>query len=225
VQQDLGNVHAMHRRVLSAFPDATDRGGEVQANARQQHALLYRVDIGHDARTSVLVQSTTLPDWSALPGDYLADTFEPNPASKAFDGTLDRLTCGQGLRFRMRVNATKRLHLAGKGVRGKRVELFGEQRLLEWLLRKAEQHGFALCRTTLEQVEDQPRVDQYAVSITQEPKVRGHRASAHLTFGSTLFEGQLMVTEATRFREALGSGIGAAKAYGFGLLSIAPARA
>ena len=49
----------------------------------------------------------------------------------------------------------------------------------------------------------------------------GHR----LTFASVLFEGVLEVTDAERFRQALEQGIGSAKAYGFGLLSIAPASA
>lgn len=57
------------------------------------------------------------------------------------------------------------------------------------------------------------------------PKVHGgRRGTGQLTFGAVLFEGRLRVTDADLFRAALASGIGPAKAYGFGLLSIAPAR-
>lgn len=46
----------------------------------------------------------------------------------------------------------------------------------------------------------------------------------NLTFGAVLFEGVLRVTDAAAFRAALERGIGSGKAYGFGLLSVAPAR-
>ena len=42
-----------------------------------------------------------------------------------------------------------------------------------------------------------------------------------MSFGSVLFEGELIVTDVEAFRAALVKGIGSGKAYGFGLLSIA----
>ena len=39
---------------------------------------------------------------------------------------------------------------------------------------------------------------------------------------SVLFDGRLRVTDSTAFQKALSCGIGPAKAFGFGLLSIAP---
>lgn len=42
-----------------------------------------------------------------------------------------------------------------------------------------------------------------------------------MTVGGALFEGVLVVDNVDRFVRALESGIGPAKAYGFGLLSIA----
>lgn len=45
-----------------------------------------------------------------------------------------------------------------------------------------------------------------------------------LTFSSVLFEGELEITDANAFRQTLAQGIGSGKAYGFGLLSIAPVR-
>src|ERR1035437_5296772 len=43
-----------------------------------------------------------------------------------------------------------------------------------------------------------------------------------LTFGSVPFEGIMEVADPERLRDALEYGIGSAKAYGFGLLSVAP---
>lgn len=43
-----------------------------------------------------------------------------------------------------------------------------------------------------------------------------------MTFHAVRFEGYLQVTDGDRFREILKNGLGSAKAYGFGLLSLAP---
>jgi len=60
-------------------------------------------------------------------------------------------------------------------------------------------------------------------------KITGRRNDRHLaglpgmlTFGAILFEGRLRVTDGDLFRTTLQRGIGSGKAYGFGLLSIAP---
>jgi CRISPR system Cascade subunit CasE len=45
-----------------------------------------------------------------------------------------------------------------------------------------------------------------------------------MTFAAVTFDGLLRIVDADRFRAALVQGIGSAKAYGFGLLSIGPAR-
>lgn len=50
----------------------------------------------------------------------------------------------------------------------------------------------------------------------------GAAVRQRLTFGDVLFEGRLMVTDAALFRQTLEQGIGSGKAYGFGLLSVAP---
>jgi CRISPR system Cascade subunit CasE len=51
---------------------------------------------------------------------------------------------------------------------------------------------------------------------------RVERKRSQLTFVSVLFEGRLRVTDPGKFRATLERGVGSAKAYGFGLLSIAP---
>jgi CRISPR system Cascade subunit CasE len=44
-----------------------------------------------------------------------------------------------------------------------------------------------------------------------------------MSFGNVLFDGRLQVTDAEVFRRTLTQGIGSGKAFGFGLLSVAPA--
>ena len=215
VRRDFRNIHDVHRRVLAAFPDL-----ELIEKARKEFEILFRVDTSAEGNLSLLVQSLTMPDWSCLPSGYLQDCFEPNPASTELATLLQRIQPGLRLRFRLRVNATKRLR-SDSDKRGKRVELVGAENLVAWLNRKAAAAGFELCIRDSNAAT--PAVAKYAVRVTREGKVRGHRSGVVLTFGSTLFDGDLVVTNAAAFCDALKAGLGSAKAYGFGLLSVAPA--
>lgn len=214
VRRDLANVHNMHRRVLTAFADR-----ELEDGARRAYGALYRTETSSRGEVALLVQSEAEPNWTRLPAGYLLECFEPNPALTSLAPVVARLKPGIRLRFRLRANATKRL-FAGKEKRGARVELFGTERLLAWLLRKAERGGFQLAER--EGLDVASELERYRVRIAEEPKVRGRRNGAALTFGSTLFEGELVVTDPQAFAATLKQGIGTARAYGFGLLSVAP---
>jgi CRISPR system Cascade subunit CasE len=221
VRNDLSDCRNLHRTILSAFPQANkDQGG-----ARAEFGVLFRADADpRSGRITLLVQSLTEPDWSRLNAkDYLLDDFDEleNPAVKQVDEKYDALGEGARLRFRLRANPTKRLPLlienrVGKE-RGKRVEIFREEEQLDWLRRKGEQHGFRLLAA---------RVNPNVVNARANPegKVIGwrERSQPPMKFGSALFEGELEITDAEKFRQTLADGIGSGKAYGFGLLSIAP---
>lgn len=207
VGSDIHNVHALHRRVLSAFPD------EHLAAARRHYGVLFRQEFDRQGSPLLLVQSEAEPDWSALPKNYVADSFEPNPATKRVDEVLERIRAGSRWRFRLRANPTKRLH-AGAQAPGRRVGVRGDAQLLQWLERRGAAAGFA------------PAAQGWFESarVTEKGRLFGSRQRARLTFDSALFEGILQVTERELFLGALKGGLGAAKGYGFGLLSLAPAR-
>jgi CRISPR system Cascade subunit CasE len=138
---------------------------------------------------------------------------------------------GMVLAFRLRANPTKKIDTKsgpdGERRNGRRVELRKEEDQLQWLHRKGSQHGFTLLTTTVN-----PGVPDVRAAATG--KVTGARRSRgsgdepvverNLTFGSVLFEGRLRVVDAAALRAALVQGIGSGKAYGFGLLSVAPGR-
>jgi CRISPR system Cascade subunit CasE len=222
VRNDLGDCRDLHRTILSTFPQAQkDQGG-----ARAEFGLLYRADTeARSGRITLLVQSSAKPVWSRLPKDYLLNDFDEfdNPAVKRVDESFDALRKGMRLRFRLRANPTKRLPLLienrmGKE-RGKRVDIFGEENQLAWLARKAGEHGFRLLAA---------RVNPNIVNarVNSEDKVVGWRTRSEppMKFGSALFEGELEITDAEAFKRTLAEGIGSGKSYGFGLLSVAPAR-
>lgn len=208
---DRADVHSLHRRVMAGFPKSLPEGERV----------LFRLDESqHDGCLNLLVQSLhAQPDWAALPTGYLlqSDPFAPlpNPAIKRVDLTF---RADQWLHFRLRANPTVKKRLEqrppdGKG-QGKRVAIIREEAQLAWLGRKAEAGGFHF-RSGDVRVAEPGR----EFGLTREdPRVgRRHRLELHIV----QFDGLLQVTDPERFAATLQRGIGSAKGFGCGLLSLA----
>ena len=217
VQQDLADVHQMHRTVMSAFPHI-----EAKGDARAGLSILYRLETSErSGQVVLLVQSRACPDWTHLTRGYLADSggAVENPATKDVSGALQTLREGQVLRFRLRANPTRKIETKstpdGQRRNGRRVDLRTEQLQLEWLARRAEQAGFAL-------VPALPDGDVPAVRVGAMEKVTGRRR--RISLATVLFDGLLEVTDPGLFRQAIAAGIGPGKAFGCGLMSIAPHR-
>lgn len=220
VRRDLGDVHATHQRLLSAFPHSPEN----EPGARARFGLLYRVDQRPSGPPQVLIQSRIRPDWAALPKDYLLEERDEmeNPACKAVDDFYAGLTEDLVLRFRLRANPTRRIDTKsgpdGGRRNGKRVELKGEEQWLAWLVRKGEQHGFQPQASRM-------RPNAPDVRAIDEGKLIGRRVSeaggTRMTMAAVQYNGLLRITDLALFRQALEQGIGSAKAYGFGLLSVA----
>ncbi len=220
VRRDLADVQQLHRTVMSLFPQVDAEG------ARQALGVLFRVDSDARSNPVLLIQSQVQPDWNKLPADYLDTNADPNPQGKDLSAVWQTLAPAMALRFRLRANPTRKIQTktGPDGLRnnGKRVELRTEQDQIEWLRRKATTAGFVL--TSVRAARDVPNlrvIDQGKYSgARKDPYYEGPRS--RLTFAAAMFEGILTIADADKFRRALEQGIGSAKAYGFGLLSIAP---
>ncbi len=224
VRRDLGDVQQLHRTLMRAFPQAPD----TNCGAREHFGVLHRLEIHpREHAVGVLVQSLAKPDWGELESDYLAQPVQCKP----IDRSLDALRQDQVLSFRLRANPTKRVRRetdprTGKIWDGKRVALTmkrdpetgqivegvdADQLRLEWLQRKAEHGGFEL-------VPVRAGSDISDVRIIPEDRVFGSKRKK--TFWPVLYDGHLRIKNLEQFRETLATGIGPAKAYGFGLLSL-----
>lgn len=244
VWSELAQPYEMHRTLMHAFERYSLKEKE---NTREKFGVLFRTDV--DVRTNrvvVYVQSKVEPDWSfldRLPGYVLSGTDKPNPACKDVAGAYQQLQDGQVLSFRLRANPTKRigsgLHARGdepgkdtesNGVwKGKRVGLLREEDQIAWLIRKGHEReigkhgGFEILMKDVAASSGEV-LQVPLVNVRREGKQRGRKKengrSHETTHLSVLFDGLLRITDANDFRETLARGIGSAKAYGFGLLSV-----
>lgn len=223
VQRDLADCQQMHRTVMSLFPAAE------RADPRSAMGVLYRLETNpRTGQVILLLQSGVAPDWSRLEPGYLADTAgEGNPMCKSVDEQYGRLAPGMRLAFRLRANPTRKIDTRsgpdGERRNGRRVELRREEEQLDWLRRKGADCGFDVVEARARPAPGSRAARPGEQTGTRSTQGEAGVERARLTFAAVLFEGELEVRDVARFRVALAKGIGPAKAYGFGLLSVAPA--
>lgn len=229
VHFEIGNPQELHKTVSGGFPKIENQESlpkHLRETPRNKFNVLHRLDINRRReRAILLVQSTVKPDWSNL-----RENFAEEVSCKTVHDKYSAIENGMRLMFRLQANPTKRIGKSDvaakpkfkeyeKGKIRRRVELRTDEEKIEWLKRKGTGAGFCLASVRLKSdVEN-------AASVAQS-KIKGWRVGSDnpMTFGSVVFEGILQVTNAEKFREALQKGIGSGKAYGFGLLSIAPVK-
>jgi CRISPR system Cascade subunit CasE len=246
VRRDLAGHQDLHRTVLSLFPQLP-QDVPPGTDARQHFGVLHRVDTDQPTgRVTLLVQSRAAPDFSRLPPEYLLSPAGsvPNPHCKSVADPYKAIQPGMRLAFRLRANPTRKIDTKsgpdGRRRNGKRVDLRTDEERTGWLSRKAVEAGFRLVEVRTHRPIEGLLAGSGSVpdvNVAVEARLWGRRGGAErrarskdsrgnpLTFASVLFEGVLEVTDPDRLRDALAHGIGSGKAYGFGLLSVAPVAA
>jgi CRISPR system Cascade subunit CasE len=211
-RRDLASPYEMHRTILSAGFDGVPK----DAVGR----VLFRTDEDRTGRAPpvVLVQSDREPDWARLPSGYTTR----GPECKPFD---PQFRVGQRLRFRLRANPTKRVAAGnialGPALVGKRIGLLTEPDQVRWLLQKSQTGGFRIPGRWEEK--DGKEIPNLRIDAIPEGRVWNGKGGAGGWFLAVRFEGVLEVTDDACFRSLIESGVGPAKGFGFGLLSVAPA--
>lgn len=170
-----------------------------RASSRQESCVLYRVE--HSIRNgralaTILVQSTREPDWSELEGT----TFQAQ--TKEFN--LD-FSNNQRLRFRLLINPVVTRD-------GKRRGLIRDEALHDWLKKRENSIGATF--------ESFTAIDEGYFSGNKQKNGKQDR----IIIKKARFEGILRAVEPNALRTAVKVGIGPAKAFGCGLLSLARPR-
>lgn len=190
---DLFSPYEMHRTLAHAFPAPLPHG-----------RVLFRVDRDPQfGRPVVLLQSPVSPDWSFLavrPGYLASDLSTENPVSRVLPAGF---VAEQVLAFRLRANpAFKR----GR----RRLAWLRRVEQVAWLQRQGLRHGFGLL----------------TVNATAESPVRCHKGVGErrhcITLQPVLYTGLLQVFRPEALAAIVAAGLGSGKAFGCGLLSLAP---
>jgi CRISPR system Cascade subunit CasE len=164
---------------------------------RQPRDFLTRLDETDQGLRLLLLSPTppTRPDWCPEP------CWHSKLISESF---FEHST----YRFSLVANPTRKVKSERNPKNGRRVPLVQREELLGWLTRKGEQHGFTL--------------DPEQTKTTPRPRQPFLKKGASGTHTATEFSGIVTVTNPPLFREAALHGIGSAKAFGFGMLCLAP---
>lgn len=202
VHRDLASAVGMHQRLMSVFPtmDETD--------ARARLGVLFRVETTANG-PQILLQSACKPDLSRLPDSYGTRVTRP------LEPLLDCLRTGLHVHFRCTASAVRKPGATTRALydlppviplRGAHAE--------EWWQRQAETAG-------LKVVALQSKALDSATGIRGK---HGSKDQQKVRHARTQFDGRAEVTDAGLLRAKITSGIGRGKAYGCGLLTVAPVR-
>src|SRR3990172_2452879 len=189
----LSNPYRVHQRLMMACTD--------------DPRLLFRIE-ADEQKSQVLVQTHHAPAWERAFDEF--DVLLREPEHKAFNPVLVK----DGLyRFRLLANPTakKTFEKDGGEKHKSRLGIFKEADQIEWLKRELSESGAELMHWRVN-----PRGMVYSHKNPQKDK----QTQVHY---AVLFEGILKVNHSEQVLQSLQTGIGPAKGYGFGLLSLARA--
>lgn len=194
VRAELSNRYQLHRTLLAQFDGVN----------RNEIGLLFRIepeDLYTYQPITLLVQTQIKPCWDDL---LQRGVIIQKAETKTYNLNIQ---IGNQYYFRLLANPTLRKTKGDWA--GKRVELRTTEEYEAWLTRKGKNGGFT--------VKSLSAIDKGKI-ISQKFEDGKKHVIQHQ---AVLFEGVLEITDFELFRKTIENGIGSAKGFGFGLLSIA----
>ncbi|MFC6987127.1 type I-E CRISPR-associated protein Cas6/Cse3/CasE [Streptomyces cirratus] len=198
----------------------------------------------------MLVLTESRPAWIHLTEQAgWPDADGGTPLTADYRPLLDRIVRGREFAFRLTANPVQTLRrpanpsaeqaaqlakrdaepgtAAERGVRGFRMPHRTARQQLDWLLERTERHGFtipAINESAPAPGLGEPGTPAPAVTLTARDVLRFRKGSTgpQVTLSTATYQGRLQVTDPDTLRHTLLNGIGPAKAYGQGLLTLAP---
>jgi len=202
--QLMSSPHCVHAAVMASFPSYGLAEGRI----------LWRVD-NLGPSTYILVQSGARPDFSHIVEHYgwLAsgqgwDTVE-------YDSFLDKLNEGQIRRFRLTANPVHSVKDASsREDRGKVKAYITADYQKKWLAERSTKCGFRIKEAEIDNKD-------LALEIKSREVKQFMRDGRRVTLNTVTFEGILVVEDSALLRDSMIKGIGRAKGYGCGLMTVA----
>ncbi|SHK57356.1 type I-E CRISPR-associated protein Cas6/Cse3/CasE [Actinacidiphila paucisporea] len=215
----LGSPHRMHAAVNMSFPDLLSRDGSGPR-------VLWRVDRNSAAEVLLFVVSPTRPDLTHLveQAGWPAASDTPGWHTYDYGSFLDRLARGSTWSFRLTANPVHSIRRK-EGEPTKRTAHITARHQAAWLLSKQSQGGFEITSK-----EPGARLlehrDEHQLVVRDKRDLQFAKASERrtVTLTAVTYDGRLTVTDPEVLRRTLTQGLGKAKAYGCGLMTLAPVR-
>jgi CRISPR system Cascade subunit CasE len=204
----------MHAAILGGFFEP--RGGGT---------VLWRLD-QEPHRLELVVVSEKQPDLSHFIED---GGWSPSPADYAdYEPFLRGVSPGRRYRFRLVANPTRSTkHAVSAGRRGRVVGVGSREAQEAWLVERSDRLGFRVPADDGDLYSnDGVLIARRNLTLTGRERLRFTKSGSGNRHAVTLdvarFDGLLEVTDPDRLKAALRAGIGRGKAYGCGLLTLAP---
>ncbi|KAB8169842.1 type I-E CRISPR-associated protein Cas6/Cse3/CasE [Streptomyces sp. 3MP-14] len=218
----LASPHQMHGAVNMAFPDPQPRDG-------QGPRVLWRVDSEHPADTKLYIVSPERPDLTHLKEQAGWPTLEaPGWSTFLYGEFLNDLREGDIWGFRLTANPVHHIRRPedSADIPTKRTAHRTARHQTGWLMKQRERAGFDIVRRPPERRANE-HDDGLELIVRDHQPLRFHRSDerqrgTEVRFTRVTFDGRLRITDLAKFRRTLTHGLGKAKAYGCGLITLAP---
>ena len=206
----LTSPQVTHALVMGAIPPG--------AGSRR---VLWRIDRRNDHKVELYVTSTSEPD---LTGIVEQAGWPTRAAWQTADYSrfLGRLAPGQRWMFRLTANPTRAV-ASERGRRGRVTPCRTVGQQTDWLLSRANRAGFKIPSTELDALQIELR-ERSTASFDRRSGDSHRERRDRVSLTRATYEGMLEVQDPEKLRESLTEGIGRAKGYGCGLMTLAPVR-
>jgi CRISPR system Cascade subunit CasE len=202
-----------------SFPDPPARDGSGPR-------VLWRVDRNSTADVVLFVVSPGRPDMTHLveQAGWPAATDSPGWQTYDYGGFLDRLAKGSTWSFRLTANPVHSIRRAADEPT-KRTAHITPKHQTAWLVSRQAAAGFAIAeKPSADRLLEHG--DELQLAVRDKRDLRFAKAAERRTVSLTTvtYDGRLVVTDPAVMRRTLVQGLGKAKAYGCGLMTLAPVR-
>ncbi|MDN3357338.1 type I-E CRISPR-associated protein Cas6/Cse3/CasE [Actinomadura sp. DC4] len=210
----LSSPQMLHAAVLSSFAEPPTQNADGPR-------VLWRLDRNSNAETHLFIVSPDKPDLTHLveqagwPTTGGWQTLEYAPF-------LSRLTKGDRWAFRLTANPVHSIRRTDKEPTKVTAHVTPRHQM-QWLLDRQEKAGFTIAEKPQERRLTEGDVHELIVHDRRQIAFKKKGNTRPVSLATATFDGRLEITDPDTFRRTLTSGIGRAKAYGCGLMTLARA--
>lgn len=223
-QRLLSQPQAMHAAVLGGLP-----------TEQVEERVLWRLDIDEPRRPALLVLTRSRPSWEHLVEQASwPSAVRPQAETRDYTPLLEQVMPGSTFAFRLTANPSQSCKQPVKPTRAQ-IEMteraprashrLGHRTVehqMAWLLQRAESWGVRFPCSSAATEEDDPPPADVRITARSRRSFQRRARDPRVVLQVVTYEGHLVVEDAERLRHFLVAGIGRAKAYGCGLLTLAP---